>query len=129
MLVLFTVGVGVIYAAEAHGTPAMHAALLHGANIQDTETRFGAAGSAMDASRASYKACYSRLPRTGLLAGRAVHRPARMPSAAMSLTNPTAVCGANRWRRPPDQETQRRVVGALLGPLRQRARVNGAEHG
>src|ERR1039458_2890361 len=47
MLVLFTVGVGVIYAAEAHGTPAMHAALLHGANLQDKETRFGAAGSAL----------------------------------------------------------------------------------
>jgi K+-transporting ATPase ATPase A chain len=47
MLVLFTVGVGVIYAAEAHGTPAMHAALLHGANMQDKETRFGAAGSAL----------------------------------------------------------------------------------
>jgi K+-transporting ATPase ATPase A chain len=47
MLVLFTLGVGVIYAAEAHGTPAMHAALLHGANMQDKETRFGAAGSAL----------------------------------------------------------------------------------
>ena len=47
MLVLFTGGVGVIYAAEAHGTPAMHAALLHGANMQDKETRFGAAGSAL----------------------------------------------------------------------------------
>jgi len=47
MLVLFTVGVGVIYAAEAHGTPAMHAAGLHGANMQDKEQRFGAAGSAL----------------------------------------------------------------------------------
>src|ERR1019366_4652638 len=47
MLVLFTVGVGVLYAAEAHGTPAMHAAGLHGANMQDKEQRFGAAGSAL----------------------------------------------------------------------------------
>jgi K+-transporting ATPase ATPase A chain len=47
MLVLFTVGVGVIYAAEVHGTPAMHAAGLHGPNMQDKEQRFGAAGSAL----------------------------------------------------------------------------------
>src|ERR1039458_2094119 len=47
MLVLFTIGVGVLYAAEVHGTPAMHAAGLHGANMQDKEQRFGAAGSAL----------------------------------------------------------------------------------
>ena len=47
MLVLFAVGVGVLYAAEAHGTPALHAAGLHGANLQDKEQRFGAAGSAL----------------------------------------------------------------------------------
>jgi len=47
MLVLFVAGVGVLYAAEAHGTPAMHAAGLHGANLQDKEQRFGTAGSAL----------------------------------------------------------------------------------
>jgi K+-transporting ATPase ATPase A chain len=47
MLVLFIVGVGVLYAAEIHGTPAMHAAGLHGANLQDKEQRFGTAGSAL----------------------------------------------------------------------------------
>jgi K+-transporting ATPase ATPase A chain len=47
MLVLFVAGVGIIYAAEAHGTPAMHAAGLHGANMQDKEQRFGAAGSSL----------------------------------------------------------------------------------
>jgi K+-transporting ATPase ATPase A chain len=47
MLVLFVVGAGIIYAAEAHGTPAMHAAGLHGANLQDKEQRFGAASSAL----------------------------------------------------------------------------------
>ena len=30
-----------------HGTPAMHAAGLHGANLQDKEQRFGTAGSAL----------------------------------------------------------------------------------
>jgi potassium-transporting ATPase potassium-binding subunit len=47
MLVLFVAGVGVLYAAETHGTPAMHAAGLHGANLQDKEQRFGTAGSAL----------------------------------------------------------------------------------
>jgi K+-transporting ATPase ATPase A chain len=47
MLVLFVIGVGILYAAEAHGTPAMHAAGLHGANLQDKEQRFGTAGSAL----------------------------------------------------------------------------------
>jgi K+-transporting ATPase ATPase A chain len=47
MLVLFTIGVGAIYAAEAHSTPAMRAAGLHGPNMQDKEQRFGAAGSAL----------------------------------------------------------------------------------
>ncbi len=47
MLVLFVAGVGIIYAAETHGTPAMHAAGLHGANMQDKEQRFGTAGSAL----------------------------------------------------------------------------------
>jgi potassium-transporting ATPase potassium-binding subunit len=47
MLVLFVAGVGILYAAEAHGTPAMHAAGLHGANLQDKEQRFGTAGSAL----------------------------------------------------------------------------------
>jgi K+-transporting ATPase ATPase A chain len=47
MLVLFVVGIGIVYAAEAHGTPAMHAAGLHGANMQDKEQRFGVAGSSL----------------------------------------------------------------------------------
>jgi potassium-transporting ATPase potassium-binding subunit len=47
MLVMFVAGVGVLYAAEAHGTPAMRAAGLHGANLQDKEQRFGIGGSAL----------------------------------------------------------------------------------
>ncbi len=47
MLALFVAGVGIIYAAETHGTPAMHAAGLQGANVQDKEQRFGTAGSAL----------------------------------------------------------------------------------
>jgi K+-transporting ATPase ATPase A chain len=50
MLVLFVAGVSVLYAAEVHGTPAMHAAGLHGPNLQDKEQRFGAAGSALFAA-------------------------------------------------------------------------------
>ncbi len=47
MLALFVTGVGVLYAAEANGTPALHAAGLHAANMQDKEQRFGTAGSAL----------------------------------------------------------------------------------
>ena len=47
MLVLFVAGASILYAAEAHGTPAMHAAGVHGANMQDKEQRFGTAGSAL----------------------------------------------------------------------------------
>jgi K+-transporting ATPase ATPase A chain len=47
MLVLFVAGVGIMYAAEAQGTPAMHAAGLHAANLQDNEQRFGPAGSTL----------------------------------------------------------------------------------
>jgi K+-transporting ATPase ATPase A chain len=47
MLVLFAAGAGIMYAAESHGTPAMHAAGLHGPNLTDREQRFGAGGSAL----------------------------------------------------------------------------------
>src|SRR5450631_91778 len=47
MLVLFIAGVGILYAAVSHGTPAMHAAALHAPNMQDKEQRFGTAGSAL----------------------------------------------------------------------------------
>jgi K+-transporting ATPase ATPase A chain len=47
MLALFVVGTVVIYAAEVHATPAIHAAGVHGANLTGKEVRFGAAGSAL----------------------------------------------------------------------------------
>jgi K+-transporting ATPase ATPase A chain len=55
MFVLFFAGVAVAYAAEAHGSPAQHAAGLHthvianstGGNMEGKEQRFGIAGSAL----------------------------------------------------------------------------------
>jgi K+-transporting ATPase ATPase A chain len=55
MTVMFVGGVTVLYAAEAHGTPAQHAAGLHtqvyagstGGNMEGKEQRFGVAGSAL----------------------------------------------------------------------------------
>jgi K+-transporting ATPase ATPase A chain len=47
MMVLFVVGSVVIYAAEVHGTPAMHGAGAHGANLTGKEVRFGAGGSSL----------------------------------------------------------------------------------
>ena len=67
--------------------------------------------------------------RTALFAGRAVHRPARVSSASPSHAHPAAVCAANGWRRPSDEQTQRCVVSTFVRPLGQRVRMNGAEHG
>lgn len=55
MLVMFVGGTAVIYGAEAHGSPAQHAAGLNttvragssGGNMEGKETRFGVAGSAL----------------------------------------------------------------------------------
>jgi potassium-transporting ATPase potassium-binding subunit len=55
MLTMFIGGTAVIYAAEAHGTPAQHGASLHtqivngstGGNMEGKEQRFGIAGSAL----------------------------------------------------------------------------------
>ena len=66
--------------------------------------------------------------RTALFAGRAVHRPARVSSASPSHAHPAAVCAANGWRRPSDEQTQRCVVSTFVRPLGQRVRMNGAEH-
>ena len=55
MLIMFVGGTAVLYAAEAHGTPAQHAAGLHtavqagttGGNMEGKEQQFGPAGSAL----------------------------------------------------------------------------------
>jgi potassium-transporting ATPase potassium-binding subunit len=55
MLVMFVAGSAAVYAAEARGTPAQHAAGLHtqvrsgstGGNLEGKEQRFGTAGSAL----------------------------------------------------------------------------------
>jgi K+-transporting ATPase ATPase A chain len=55
MAILFVGGVAVIYAAEAHGNPALAHLGVSGANMEGKETRFGAAGSSLfaEASTAS----------------------------------------------------------------------------
>jgi K+-transporting ATPase ATPase A chain len=55
MLVMFVGGLAVLYAAEAHGSPAQHVAGLHahaiagstGGNLEGKEQRFGTAGSSL----------------------------------------------------------------------------------
>jgi len=47
MSVLFVAGVVVVYAAEAHGSVAQHAAGIAGGNLEGKETRFGVAGSSL----------------------------------------------------------------------------------
>jgi K+-transporting ATPase ATPase A chain len=78
MTVMFVVGISVLYGAEAHGTPAQHAAGLHtavihastGGNMEGKEQRFGIAGSALfntvstDTSTGAVNAAFDSL--TGL---------------------------------------------------------------
>jgi K+-transporting ATPase ATPase A chain len=47
MLGLFVAGIVVISLAEAHGSPALHAAGLHGPNLEGKEQRFGTDGSSL----------------------------------------------------------------------------------
>jgi potassium-transporting ATPase potassium-binding subunit len=47
MFILFAVGVVVVYAAEAHGSPAQHAAGILGGNLEGKETRFGITNSSL----------------------------------------------------------------------------------
>jgi K+-transporting ATPase ATPase A chain len=47
MLSVFVVGVGVLYAAEVDGSPAIHAAGAEGPNLEGKEQRFEAAGSSL----------------------------------------------------------------------------------
>ena len=47
MFVLFAIGVAVVYAAEAHGSVAQHAAGIAGGNLEGKETRFGITNSAL----------------------------------------------------------------------------------
>ena len=41
MAILFVIGVAVVYAAEQHGSPALHAAGITGPNLEGKEQRFG----------------------------------------------------------------------------------------
>jgi potassium-transporting ATPase potassium-binding subunit len=47
MMTLFVVAVALVYAAEIHSTPAMHAAGVHGPNLEGKEQRFGIASSSL----------------------------------------------------------------------------------
>jgi K+-transporting ATPase ATPase A chain len=47
MAILFVIGVAVVYAAEQHGSPALHAAGITGPNLEGKEQRFGIADSSL----------------------------------------------------------------------------------
>ena len=47
MFALFAVGVAIVYAAEAHGSVAQHAAGVAGGNLEGKDTRFGVTNSAL----------------------------------------------------------------------------------
>ena len=47
MMILFVAAVALVYAAEIHGTPAMHAAGVSGPNMEGKEQRFGIASSSL----------------------------------------------------------------------------------
>jgi K+-transporting ATPase ATPase A chain len=47
MLIVVVVAVGIAYAGEVHGSPAMHAAGIHGFNLEGKEQRFGIPSTAL----------------------------------------------------------------------------------
>jgi potassium-transporting ATPase potassium-binding subunit len=57
MLILLVVGVVVVYAAEAHGSPAQHAAGVIGGNFEGKETRFGITNSALWSAITTVTSC------------------------------------------------------------------------
>ena len=57
MAVLFIAGVAVVYAAEGHGNPALHALGLEGGNMEGKETRFGIALSSLFAVITTAASC------------------------------------------------------------------------
>jgi potassium-transporting ATPase potassium-binding subunit len=57
MLILLVAGVVVVYAAEAHGSPAQHAAGVLGGNFEGKETRFGITNSALWSAITTVTSC------------------------------------------------------------------------
>jgi K+-transporting ATPase ATPase A chain len=57
MFALLIVGVGVVYAAEAHGSVAQHAAGIAGGNFEGKETRFGITNSALWSAITTVTSC------------------------------------------------------------------------
>ncbi len=57
MLVLLVVGVGIVYAAEGHGSVAQHAAGIAGGNLEGKETRFGLTNSALWSAITTVTSC------------------------------------------------------------------------
>jgi K+-transporting ATPase ATPase A chain len=57
MLTLFAIAVVVVYVAESHGSAAMHAAGIHGPNLEGKEQRFGIASSSLFAAVTTAASC------------------------------------------------------------------------
>jgi potassium-transporting ATPase potassium-binding subunit len=57
MFALLIVGVGIVYAAEAHGSVAQHAAGIAGGNLEGKETRFGITNSALWSAITTVTSC------------------------------------------------------------------------
>jgi len=57
MFALLIVGVGIVYAAEAHGSVAQHAAGIAGGNFEGKETRFGITNSALWSAITTVTSC------------------------------------------------------------------------
>ena len=88
MMALFVVAVVVIYVAESHPTPAMHAAGVHGVNMEGKEQRFGLASRRCSRPRRPPRRAAPSTPRWSRSAASAASSrsprcpPARSSSAA-----------------------------------------------
>jgi K+-transporting ATPase ATPase A chain len=139
MLVLFVGGVSIIYAAEAHGTPAMHAAGLHGVNLEGKDQRFGASGSsffvgvgtasgdgAVDSSIESFTGIGSAVAMANIMTGEVIFGGPGSGLFGMLLLIVIAVfiAGLMVGRTPEylgkkigTREVKLAVVGALFVPI------------
>ena len=57
MMILFVAAVALVYAAEVHATPAMHAAGVSGPNMEGKDQRFGIASSSLFAAVTTAASC------------------------------------------------------------------------
>jgi K+-transporting ATPase ATPase A chain len=139
MFALFAVAVAIVYAAEAHGSPAQHLAGISGGNMEGKETRFGLADTSLFAAITTVTSCGAvnaamesltglggALPMANMMTGEVVFGGAGSGLASMLLFVLLAVfiAGLMVGRTPEylgkkigSREVKLTMIGSLAVPL------------